>query len=102
MARFNKTDVFYKGNGRVNPLGDDRYILKEVGVPYDGDFYDEAAFYVQRSSISCETETNGSIQSNVSQFISNVESNIFKTQLAGQRGEDEADVPLLNGAVSFF
>ncbi|CAH1403778.1 unnamed protein product [Nezara viridula] len=101
MAHFNKTDVYYKGNGRVNPLGDDRYILKEVGVPYDGDFYDEAAFYVQRSSISCETETNGSIQSNVSQFISNVESNIFKTQLAGQRGEDEADVPLLNGAETY-
>lgn len=96
MAHY-KSDAIYRANGRVNPLGDDRYILDDVRMPYSDDIYDEAAFYVQRSSLSCETDTNGSIQSNVSQFISNVESNLFKGQMSHPGGEDEADVPLLNG-----
>lgn len=102
MAHFSKSDAIYRANGRVNPLGDDRYILDDVRMPYSDDTYDEAAFYVQRSSLSCDTDTNGSIQSNVSQFISNVESNLFKSQISHSAGEDEADIPLLNGNVCIF
>lgn len=100
MAHSNKSDTIYRTNGRINPLGDDRFILDDYRMHYSDDPYDEAAFYVQRSSLSCDTDTNGSLQSNVSHFISNVESNIFKAQISRPGGEDEADIPLLNGSVS--
>ncbi|XP_073984038.1 proton-coupled zinc antiporter SLC30A2-like isoform X3 [Rhodnius prolixus] len=78
--------------------GEDRFIKDDVTMPINHDVYEEASFYVQRPSISVDSETN---DSDPPYRKAPTKSKDSKSQISLSCPEDDADVPLLNGIDGF-